>query len=216
MATQWGRKETIIWPPHVPMLSYTAVATALLCTCLFVWQRFAFSMTPLQRSYMTEYIRSQVGATFNAHEGYRLLYLGGGKSKPRLAFPVDFVPGKTALPDGKTMPVALSELASLQGFRWFYRGPEQKLPDVSLHRWLRQTVYEDEGLLRLFAVALIKRAPQSSQPPQQDEQQPTRTLAEDQVLDATTEHETVVRQQYDLGLQTPSDEPHHEIHTGIF
>ena len=25
MATQWGRKETIIWPPHVPMLSYTAV-----------------------------------------------------------------------------------------------------------------------------------------------------------------------------------------------
>lgn len=23
MATQWGRKETIIWPPHVPMLSYT-------------------------------------------------------------------------------------------------------------------------------------------------------------------------------------------------
>ena len=38
MATQWGRKETIIWPPHVPMLSYTAVATALLCTCLLVWQ----------------------------------------------------------------------------------------------------------------------------------------------------------------------------------
>ena len=29
MATQWGRKETIIWPPHVPMLSYTAVAMAI-------------------------------------------------------------------------------------------------------------------------------------------------------------------------------------------
>ncbi len=36
MANQWGRKETIIWPPHVPMLSYTAVATALLLTCLFI------------------------------------------------------------------------------------------------------------------------------------------------------------------------------------
>ena len=156
MATQWGRKETIIRPPHVPMLSYTAVAMALLCTCLFVWQRFAFSMMPLQRSYMTEYIRSQVGATFNAHEGYRLLYLGGGKSKPRLAFPIDFVPGRTALPDGKIMPVALSEVASLEGYRWFYRGPEQKLADVSLHRWLRETVYEDEGLFRLFAVTLIE------------------------------------------------------------
>ena len=54
------------------------------------------------------------------------------------------------------MPVALSELASLQGYRWFYRGSEQKLSDVSLHRWLRQTVYEDQGLLRLFAVALIE------------------------------------------------------------
>src|ERR1039458_8520441 len=61
MATQWGRKETIIWPPHVPMLSYTAIATALLCSSLFVWQRYTVSITPLQRSYMTEYARSQVG-----------------------------------------------------------------------------------------------------------------------------------------------------------
>ena len=158
MATQWGRKETIIWPPHVPMLSYTAVATALLCTCLFIWQRFTFSMTPLQRSYVTEYLRSQIGGTFNAHESYRLLYLGGGKGKPRLAFPVDFVPGETTLPNGKTVPVALSEIATLQGYRWFYRGPEQKLADVSLHRWLRQAVYEDRGLFGLFSVALIEGA----------------------------------------------------------
>src|ERR1017187_2873212 len=164
MATQWGRKETIIWPPHVPMLSYTAIATALLCTSLFVWQRYTISMTPLQRSYMTEYARSQVGGTFNAHETYRLLYLGGRTAKPRLALPVDFVPGKTRLPKGKAapalpgslvpgkagpptgqvVPVALSKLATLQGYRWFYRGPEQKLADVSLHRWLHQTVYEDK------------------------------------------------------------------------
>jgi len=32
------------------MLSYTAVATALLCTCLLVWQRYTVSMTPLQRN----------------------------------------------------------------------------------------------------------------------------------------------------------------------
>jgi hypothetical protein len=116
------------------------------------------SLTPLQRSYMTEYIRSQVGATFHAHETYRLLYLGGGTAKPRLAFPVDFVAGTTTLPTGQIVPVALSELAIAQGYRSFYRGPEQKLADVSLHRWLRQTVYDDEGLLSLFAVALIEGA----------------------------------------------------------
>ena len=156
MATQWGRKETIIWPPHVPILSYTAIATALLCTGMFIWQRLAFSLTPLQRSYITEYIRSDAGGTFNAHEAYRLLYLGGGNEKPRLAFPVDFVAGKTELLNGKIISVALSELATSQGYRSFYRGPEQKLADRSLHRWLRLTVYEDKGLWSLFVVSLIE------------------------------------------------------------
>ena len=25
MASQWGRKETVIWPPHVPILTYGAL-----------------------------------------------------------------------------------------------------------------------------------------------------------------------------------------------
>ena len=61
MANKWGRKETIIWPPHVPILSYTAVAIAVLCTCFFIWQRLNFSLPPLEKSYITEYARSQVG-----------------------------------------------------------------------------------------------------------------------------------------------------------
>jgi hypothetical protein len=156
VATQWGRKETVIWPPHVPILSYTALATAFLCTCLFIWQRLAFSLEPLQKSYITEYIRSGVGGIVKAHESYRLLYLGGGKRAPRLAFPVDFVPGRTVLPSGKVVPVALSELAVAQGYRFFYRGPEQKLADLSLNRWLRFTVYEDKGVFGLFVVSFIE------------------------------------------------------------
>jgi hypothetical protein len=59
MAQHWGRKETIIWPPHAPIMSYGALATALLLTCLFAWGRLNFSMTPLQQSYITEYVRSE-------------------------------------------------------------------------------------------------------------------------------------------------------------
>ncbi len=158
MAAKWGRKETIIWPPHVPILSYTAIATALFCTCVFIWQRLAFSLEPLQKSYITEYIRSGVGGTFKAHESYRLVYLGGGKRAPRLAFPVDFVPGQTLLPGGKVVPVALSDLAVAQGYRTFYRGPEQKFADLSLNRWLRLTAYEDKGLLSLFAISFVEGA----------------------------------------------------------
>ena len=79
-----------------------------------------------------------------------------------------------------------------------------------------QPVSRDRGAGGKRRTAGSQKSPQPIQQPQQDEQQPTRTLAEDQVLDAATEHETVVRQQYELGLQTPSDEPHHEVHTGIF
>jgi len=156
MTNQWGRKETIIWPPHVPVMSYSAVAAALLCTCLFLWQRLHFSLLPLQRSYITEYLRSGIGGTFKAHETYNLLYLGGGKSKPRLALPVDFAAGTTTLPSGKLLPVALSEVALAQGYGFPFRGPAQKLADASMYRWLHDAMYDNKGILALFAPSLIE------------------------------------------------------------
>src|ERR1700730_11049375 len=139
-------------------MSYSALAIALLCTLLFIWERLNFSMSPLQQSYITEYVTSQAGSGFNVHENYRLVYLGGDKVKPRLALPVDLTDGKTTLPNGKTVPIGLSELAAAQGFRWVYRAPAPKLPDVSLPRWLRGAVYNDKGLLELFSVSLIEGA----------------------------------------------------------
>lgn len=156
MANQWGRRETIIWPPHVPILSYSALAVALLSTCFFVWQWLNFSLPPLQKSYMTEYVRSEVGSLFKAHDSYRLVYLGGDKAKPRLALPADFIEGTTRLPNGQTFPVALADVARLQGYRWFFRGPSEKLADMAMRRWLRTVVYDDQGLPRLFAVSLIE------------------------------------------------------------
>jgi hypothetical protein len=157
MANQWGRKETIIWPPHVPIMSYSAIAAALLCTCLFLWQRLHFSLPPLQRSYITEYIRSQIGTTFKAHQSYRLLYLGG-KSKPRLALPPDFTDGKTTLPDGHVLPVALSDLAQAQGYLFPFRGPAQKLGDSSMHGWLHDAIYDGKGIIAIFVPSLIEGA----------------------------------------------------------
>ncbi len=156
MATQWGRKETIIWPPHVPIMSYMAIAGALLCTLFFVWQHLYFSMPPLQQSYITEYIRSQVGDSFKAHQSYRLVYLAGGKRTPHLALPVDVVKGTLTLPNGTIVPVGLSELAQVQGYTFLHRGAEQKLTDASLHRWLRFGIFDGKGLLELFEVSLIE------------------------------------------------------------
>jgi type IV secretory pathway TraG/TraD family ATPase VirD4 len=156
MANQWGRKETIIWPPHAPIMSYTALAAAFLCTCFFIWQRLHFSLPPLQQSYISEYIRSEVGTAVHTHGTYRLVYLGGGKAKPRLAFPVDFAPGKMTLPDGKVLPFALSELAQAQGYSFPFRGPAQKLADASMYRWLRVAIFGGKRLLALFPVSFIE------------------------------------------------------------
>ncbi|HTY85773.1 MAG TPA: type IV secretion system DNA-binding domain-containing protein [Silvibacterium sp.] len=156
MANQWGRKETIIWPPHAPIMSYTALAAAFFFTCLFVWQRLHFSLPPLQQSYISEYIRSEIGGAIHAHGTYRLVYLGGSKIKPRLAFPVDFVPGKMTLPDGKVVSFELSDLARAQGYSFPFRGPAQKLADASVYRWLRGAIFAGKGILSVFAVSFIE------------------------------------------------------------
>jgi hypothetical protein len=43
MATMhWGRKETIIFPPHSAIYTYGAVFFAVILTALFVYLRFTF------------------------------------------------------------------------------------------------------------------------------------------------------------------------------
>jgi len=155
MATHWGRKETIIWPPHVPLMSYSAVAVALLLTCLLFWQRVRFAMPPLEQAYIGDYMRAQAGAAFHLKGSYRLVYLGGGKAKPRLAFPFDFTRGKMTLPSGKVAPFALAELARSEGYEFPFLGPAQKYTDASMYRWLHDVIFGGESLLAIFAARLI-------------------------------------------------------------
>lgn len=156
MATQWGRKETIIWPPHVPVMSYSAVVAALLLTCVLVWQHYAFQLPPLQKAYLTDYIRAQIGEAIHAHQSYRIVYLGGGKATPRLAFPMDFVPGAMTLPDGKQVRFTLSDLPRAQGYTFPFRAPAKKVVDGLMYRWFHDAIFDKESPLRLFAANLIE------------------------------------------------------------
>ena len=157
MASTWGRRETLITPPTVPVYTFTAFGVALLCLCLFAWQRVAFSMPIMQRSYFMEYVRSAVGSVLHQTGDYRLFYLDGAKKRqPRLALPVDFEDGQTTLPNGKTVPVQLTALPQAQGYRWFGRSLPQKLPDASLYRWLRFTFFNGQSIPRLFLLSFIE------------------------------------------------------------
>ena len=152
----WGRKETIVWPPHAPIYTFSALAVGLLVTLLFVWQHFRFSETALQQTYTATYVESLVGSLLKQHGNYRLLYVGGGKAAPRLAMPADFLPGETLMPSGKTVPVALSDIARHQGHTVFYQGPAKTYDDASLSRWLRDTYFEHNGLLEQYGLPLAE------------------------------------------------------------
>ena len=156
MATHWGRKETIIWPRHVPVISYSAIALALLSTCGFVWQRYSFQLQPLEKAYITDYARASVGRIFHAHQSYRLLYLGGIKNRPRLALTEDFAPGTMTLPNGSVLPFALSELAHAQGYSFPFRGPQKKLADGSMYRWLHDAIYGGQKVWQIFEACFIE------------------------------------------------------------
>src|SRR5439155_16787322 len=76
--TKWGRKESIIWPPHSPIYAYGAVFMALVLTGLFLYCRFIFGSSPLQRFYTPTYIRSSVAGAIGTsrRDNYRMLMVG--------------------------------------------------------------------------------------------------------------------------------------------
>jgi len=153
MASEWGRKETIFWPPHVPIWTYGAVLLSFVCTVLFGWERL-ITMSTLQRSYSADYVRSEIGQLFHQHGNYSLLYLEGGRRAPRFALPTDFKTGLTTLPDGKTIPVVLAQQATDEGYRYWQRGAERSYLDASMFGWLQRTIFGGKGHLALYSVPL--------------------------------------------------------------
>lgn len=158
MASQWGRKETVIWPPQMPVWTYSAVAVTLFLSVVFFWQQYRHGLTALEQSYTTEYVRSTVGAQFKQVGTYRLLYLAGQKVKPRLALPVDFEAGVTRRSDGTVVPVQLTALPHHQGYDTFFRGKPQELNDIALYRWLHGAIYGGRSFVQVFARSFAESA----------------------------------------------------------
>jgi hypothetical protein len=137
--TKWGRKETIIWPPHSPIYTYGAVLMAVVLTGLFLYCRFSFGNSSLQRFYTPTYIRSSVAGAIGAsrRDNYRMLMVGARGIPPRLATNPDVTDGKTPEPGGKPIPLALSQPALQRGYALLYLGPEQSYIDAPLSAYLK-------------------------------------------------------------------------------
>jgi type IV secretory pathway TraG/TraD family ATPase VirD4 len=148
--TQWGRKETIIFPPHSPIYSYGAVFLAFVFTGLFLYLRFSYGQTPLQQFYTPIYVRSAVGGAFNKTHPYQLLYTAGVSAGAEIASESDVQAGTTLASQGKQIPLALSSDAQRRGLDVLYRGTEQKYIDGRLHTYLRNAVYAGDQLRDIY------------------------------------------------------------------
>ena len=152
---KWGRKETIIFPPHSPIYTYGAVFFALILTGMFVYLRFSRGQTPLQQFYTPIYARSAAGAAFNKRDKYQLLFVSDGARAAQLASEADVQAGTTTAPNGNTIPLALSSQAAAQGARILYRGPTQTYVDAPLNAYLRSAVFGGEQLRDIYQLPLL-------------------------------------------------------------
>jgi hypothetical protein len=156
MATQqWGRNESIIFPPHSPIYSYGAVFLAFILTGCFFYARFDLGQTPLQQFYTPIYARAAAGGALKKKNKFQLLYVGNGVAAGQLAVEADVQAGTTPALAGKHIPLALSRAVAARGLRALYRGPEQVCVDAPLTQYLKSAVFEDESLWEIYKLPFL-------------------------------------------------------------
>jgi len=147
----------MIWPPHSPIYTYGAIFMAAILTGLFLYCRFTFGNSPLQRFYTPIYIRSSVtGAIASTRrDNYRMLMVGARGIPPRLATNADVTDGNTPEPGGKPIPVALSQPALRRGYVLLYQEPARNYIDAPLNAYLKSAVYGGDSLFDLYKLPLL-------------------------------------------------------------
>jgi hypothetical protein len=152
--TQWGRKETIVRPPHYPVYSFTAVFISIIVVGLCVYLRTTYAMTPLQRYYLACYIETNILGTVHASSDYQLVTVADSHHHARPVTEADVQPGSTPQPVGRPIPLALSKAARASGIVFLYRGVKTSYQNQPLHEYLRRFVYEGDSFLAILGVPL--------------------------------------------------------------
>ena len=154
--TIWGRKETLIWPRHIPIYTYGATCLAIALTGVFVFAWLRLFCAPLQNFYLPLYVRTSVVGSFSAthRDTYKMLFVSGPRIAPRPAMNGDVVRGKTPEPNGKTIPLALSETATQNGNMLLFASPQRSYVDARLSVFLRDVIYSNKSPVRLLRAPL--------------------------------------------------------------
>jgi hypothetical protein len=153
---QWGRKETVIWPPHGPINTYGALFISVAAAGLFIYLHFALGLTPLQRYYLPYYSRTTLSGGFRKTDKYQLLaVVNNAQTRTRIATEMDVVPGSTSQYEGKPLPLEISPQGLADGYQFLLRQRKISYPNKALKTYLETQVYGGESLLGLFQTPLL-------------------------------------------------------------
>jgi hypothetical protein len=151
----WGRKETIIWPPHQPIYTLGALFMALVFTGMLIAIRFTFALDPMEQFYLPAYIRASLIPSLRASGKYQMLLVSDGKGHSWYAGDQDVGQGETAQPNGKPIHASLSDDARKRGMAFLYRSAPIVYQDKVLANYLRQHVYDGASFAKLFKWQLV-------------------------------------------------------------
>jgi hypothetical protein len=151
----WGRKETIIWPPHQPIYTYGAIFLALVAAGLFVYLRFAIALNPLERYYLPTYIKTSIALSVRSSGKYQVLLVSDASGKAWYAMNDDVQSGSTPQANDKPIPLALSDKAHHRGMVSLYRSAQTVYQNKPLHAWLQKQIYSGETVASIFEQPLV-------------------------------------------------------------
>jgi type IV secretory pathway TraG/TraD family ATPase VirD4 len=152
---QWGRNESLIWPPRGFLYTLGAFFLACVATGFFVYVRFQFGLSPLERYYLPYYLRSETAGLAHPASTYQMLYVSDGESPGRLALESDVQSGSTVQFAGKPLPLTLTPQASVHGTYYLSREDPRSYQNKALHTWIAHWIYADVPLYELFSMQLI-------------------------------------------------------------
>ena len=153
--TQWGRKETIVRPPHAPVYSFGAAFAALILTCVFMGLYIGFVMAPLQRWYLPLYLRTGTLGAVQKAGSYQLLDVADIHLHIQPASEADVEKGSTTQPKGRPLPLALSDSARAAGTVYLFPGPKISYRNGPLHLYFQRFIYNGQSVVGLLRWPLI-------------------------------------------------------------
>jgi Type IV secretion-system coupling protein DNA-binding domain len=153
--TQWGRKETIVRPPHIPVYTFAAAVVACLLTCALVGLYVGVLMPPLQRWYLSLYVRTGLLGTVRKADTYQLLNVADAHFHARPATATDVENGSTPQPNRQPISLALSASARESGLLYLYPGPKVSYRNGALHDYLRRFFYDNRGIVAALCWPLL-------------------------------------------------------------